>query len=82
MAARVGRRRRWSIWAGFSPPAIIAILVIYCLRNVDLFAGSHGLPELLCVAVVAILQLWKGNTLLSICGGTLLYMLLVQLVFA
>lgn len=64
------------------PPAIIAILVIYCLRNVDLFAGSHGLPELLCVAVVAILQLWKGNTLLSICGGTLLYMLLVQLVFA
>ena len=63
------------------PPAIIAMLVVYCLRNVDLFAGSHGLPELLCAAVVAVLQIWKRNTLLSICGGTALYMVLVQFVF-
>ena len=63
------------------PPAIIAMLIIYCLKNIDLFAGSHGLPELLCVAVVAILHVWKGNNLLSIFGGTILYMVLVQVVF-
>ena len=63
------------------PPAVIAMLIIYCLRNIDLFAGNHGLPELLCVAVVAILHLWKGNNLLSIFGGTILYMVLVQAVF-
>lgn len=63
------------------PPAVIAMLIIYCVRNIDLFAGSHGLPELLCVAVVAILHVWKGNNLLSIFGGTILYMVLVQAVF-
>ena len=63
------------------PPAVIAMLIVYCLRNIDLFSGSHGLPELLCVAVVAILHVWKGNNLLSIFGGTILYMVLVQAVF-
>lgn len=63
------------------PPAVIAMLIIYCIRNIDLFSGSHGLPELLCVAVVAILHVWKGNNLLSIFGGTILYMVLVQAVF-
>ena len=55
---------------------------MYCLRNVDLFSGSHGLPEILAVAVVAALHLWKRQMLLSIAGGTVCYMLLVQLVFA
>ena len=63
------------------PPAVIAMLIVYCLRNVELFSGSHGLPEFLCVAVVAILHVWKGNNLLSIFGGTILYMVLVQAVF-
>ena len=63
------------------PPAVIAMLIIYCLKNIDLFAGSHALAELLCVAVVAILHVWKGNNLLSIFGGTILYMVLVQAVF-
>lgn len=62
------------------PPAVIAMLIIYCLRNIDLFSGTHGLPELLCVAVVAVLHLWKGNNLLSIFGGTILYMVLIQVV--
>lgn len=66
---------------GVLPPAVIAMLIIYCLRHVDLFAGTHGLPELLCVAVVAVLHAWKGNNLLSIFGGTILYMVLVQCVF-
>ncbi len=63
------------------PPAVIAMLIVYSLRNIDLFSGSHGLPELLCAAVVAILHLWKGNNLLSIFGGTILYMVLIQAVF-
>lgn len=63
------------------PPAVFGLLVVYCLRNVSLFAGSHGIPELLSIAVVVGLHLWKRQMLLSIAGGTLCYMLLVQLVF-
>lgn len=63
------------------PPAVFGMLVVYCLKGVDLFSGSHGLPELIAVAAVVILHLWKRKMLLSIAGGTLLYMLLVQLVF-
>ena len=54
---------------------------IELLKGVDLFSGSHGLPELISVAAVVILHLWKRKMLLSIVGGTVLYMLLVQLVF-
>ena len=57
------------------------MLVVYCLRSVDLIAGSHGLPELICIAFVVLLHLWKRQMLLSIAGGTVLYMLLLQLVF-
>ena len=63
------------------PPAIIMMLIIYCLRNVSLFSGSHGIPELICVAVAAILHWWKGNNLLSIFTDTVLYMFFVQVVF-
>ena len=63
------------------PGAVFGLLVVYCLRNVSLFSGSHGLPELLAVAAVAALHLWKGQMLLSIAGGTVLYMFLVQAVF-
>lgn len=64
------------------PPAIMAILVVYCLKGVHLLEGNHGFPELISVAVVALLHLWKKNTLLSIGAGTICYMVLVQLVFA
>ena len=64
------------------PPAMMGLLVVYCLRGVDLFSGSHGLPEALAVAVIVALHLWKRNVLLSIAGGTAVYMLLVQAVFA
>ena len=63
------------------PAAIFALLVVYCLKGVDLFAGSHGIPEAVSLAVVAGLHLWKRKILLSMAGGTLCYMLLVQLVF-
>ena len=63
------------------PPAIFGMLVVYCLKNVSIVSGSHGLPELIAIAVVAALHLWRKQTLLSIAGGTIAYMLLVQLVF-
>ena len=64
------------------PPAMMGLLVVYCFRNVHWLSGSHGLPELLATAVVAALHGWKRNVLLSIAGGTAVYMLLVQTVFA
>lgn len=63
------------------PPAIMVILVIYCIKSINLFSGNHGIPELLSIAVVAGLHIWKRNTLLSIACGTILYMILVQVVF-
>lgn len=63
------------------PSAVFGLLVVYCLKDVSLFAGSHGIPEMISIAVVAGLHLWKWQMLLSIAGGTLCYMLLVQLVF-
>ena len=63
------------------PAAVFGFLVVYCLKNVEILGGSHGIPELIAVAVVVILHLWKKQMLLSILGGTVTYMLLVQLVF-
>ena len=57
------------------------LLVVYSLKDVSVFSGSHGIPELIAVAVVVCLHLWKRQMLLSIAGGTVCYMLLVQLVF-
>ena len=63
------------------PAATIGLLVVYCLKGVSWASAPHGIPELLSVAVVAALHHWKGNVLLSIAGGTVLYMVLVQMVF-
>ena len=63
------------------PAAVFGLLVVYCLKDVSLFTGSRGIPELISIVVVAALHLWKRQMLLSIAGGTVCYMLLVQLVF-
>ena len=63
------------------PYAIMGMLVVYCLKDMQLTAAPYGIPELIGCAVVALLHLWKRNTLLSIGAGTLCYMLLVQFVF-
>ena len=63
------------------PGAVFGLLVIYCLKNVSLLTGSHAIPELIAISVVVALHLWKRQMLLSIAGGTVCYMLLVQLVF-
>lgn len=64
------------------PAAIFGMLVVYCLKNVDVTTGAHGVPELIAIGIVTILHLWKRNMLLSIAGGTVCYMLLVQCFFA
>lgn len=64
------------------PPAMMGLLVVYCLKDVAWLSAPHGAPELLAIAAVVLLHRWKGNVLLSIAGGTALYMLLVQAVFA
>ena len=63
------------------PAAIMAVLVVYCLKGITPLRYPYGLPELLSVALVVVLHVWKGNTLLSIGAGTVCYMILVQTVF-
>lgn len=75
------------------PPAVIAMLIVYCLKSniltveanltslLDPAVLNQWLPALLAVAVVVLLHIWKHNNLLSIFGGTILYMVLVQAVF-
>ena len=63
------------------PSAIIGMLIVYCLKGVSVFAGSHGLPEAIAIICVAAVHHWKHNLILSIGGGTVLYMFLVQVVF-
>lgn len=61
------------------PSAVFGMLVIYCLKDVSLISGSHGIPELLAVLAVTVLHLWKRQMLLSIAGGTIFYMVLLQI---
>lgn len=63
------------------PFAIMGMLVVYCLKDVNLTSAPFGIPELMGCALVAGLHVWKRNTMLSIGAGTVCYMLLVQLVF-
>ena len=63
------------------PYSIMGMLVIYCLKGAAPLEYPYALPELLSCAVVVLLHIWKRNTLLSIGGGTICYMLLIQAVF-
>lgn len=63
------------------PAAVLGMLVIYSLKDVSIFTGSRGIPELIGVITVVILHFWKKQMLLSIAAGTILYMVLVQVVF-
>ncbi len=63
------------------PAAFIGMLVIYCLKDVSFAEAPHGLPELIAAIAVTGLQAWKRNSLVSILVGTVIYMILVQLVF-
>jgi len=63
------------------PSAVLGMLVIYCLKDVNVRMGSHGIPELIAIVTVVLLHFWKKQMLLSIAAGTIVYMILVQLVF-
>ena len=63
------------------PSAVLGMLVIYCLKNVSIFTGNHGIPELISIALVVFVHMWKKQMLLSILLGTVSYMLLIQYVF-
>lgn len=67
-------------WMGrLLPRAVMAMLVIYCLKDVSFSGSPWGIPVLVGVAVTAVLHAWKKQMILSICGGTLTYMLLLRL---
>lgn len=63
------------------PPAIMVILVVYCLRGINILMPSEWIPDMMAVIVVAALHIWKKNTLLSISVGTIFYMIMVQKIF-
>lgn len=63
------------------PSAVFGLLVIYSLKGVSILKGSHGIPELIAIGAVIVLHRWKRQMLLSIAGGTVCYMVLVQMVF-
>ena len=64
------------------PPAVFGMLLVYCLKNVSIFSGSHGIPEAIALTVVVLLHLKWRQMLLSIAAGTFCYMFLIQTIFA
>lgn len=63
------------------PSAVLGLLVVYSLKDINIHMGNRGIPELISITLVILLHFWKKQMLLSIAGGTIIYMLLVQLVF-
>lgn len=80
-----GDRRKTPVWitqlGKVLPCAIMGMLVVYCLKDVSVLQYPYGLPEIIGIAIVALLHIWKRNSLLSIGVGTVSYMLLLQFVF-
>ena len=62
-------------------PAVIGMLVVYCLKDTPVLVAPYGIPELIAILTVVILHVWKRNNLISIGVGTVLYMVLIQVVF-
>lgn len=63
------------------PAAIMVILVIYCLKDVDVKTAYFGLPELVTLVLVLGIHIWRKNTVLSVVSGTLIYMVLIRTIF-
>ena len=62
----------------YLPYSIMGMLVVYCLKGVSVTVSPFGIPELISVVLVAVLHIWKRNSLISIVSGTVCYMLLIQ----
>lgn len=67
--------------ADILPFTIIGMLVVYCLKDINVTSTPFALPEAISILAIIVLHVWKKNTLLSIGGGALLYMILIQYVF-
>lgn len=79
---RNGKPPRVVLYLGkYLPPAVIAMLIVYCLKDTNFASPAGWAPSLIAGAAVVALHLWKKNDMLSILGGTVLYMVLVQAVF-
>lgn len=63
------------------PYAVMGLLVVFSLKDVSVTTGSYGIPEVVSIVFIILLHIFKRNTLLSIAGGTILYMILVQMIF-
>ncbi|SDO00881.1 branched-chain amino acid transporter permease [Halobacillus aidingensis] len=63
------------------PSAVFGFLVIYCLRDVTFYSGTRGIPEIISIAIIAMIHFWRKNMLLSIAVGTISYMVFIQLFF-
>ena len=80
---RGGNPPRIILYLGqYLPPAVIAMLIVYCLRNMSFSAPAGWAPAVIASVAVTVVHVWKRNNMLSIVGGTVLYMALVQFVFA
>ena len=67
-------------WLGNQlPRAVMMMLLVYCLKDISLTAAPYGAPALIAVAVTAALHAWKRQMILSIAGGTAMYMILIRL---
>ncbi len=76
---RGGQLPGWISYLGkVLPPAMMSMLLVYCLRNINLLEGNHGFPELIGIGAAILMHNWKRNTLLSIGVSTLLYMIIIQ----
>lgn len=65
----------------YLPAAVFGMLVIYCVKDVNVLAGSHGLPEALAILATGAVHVWQRKIILSVAVGTVCYMLLLQFVF-
>ncbi len=65
---------------GVLPYSIMAMLVVYCLRNIDILGQSHGLPEIIASLFVVLIHKFKHNLLLSVVCGTVVYMFLINII--
>lgn len=73
---------KWVEYAGkYLPPCVMGMLIVYSIKGVDFLAFKASLPVALAMGLTAILHLWKRNNLLSILGGTAIYMIMIQMIF-
>lgn len=65
----------------YLPSAVFGMLVVYCLKDIKFADSTNGLPELIGIAITSMIHFWRKNMMLSIAGGTIAYMIMVQLIF-